>query len=183
MDKQLKSCNTLFLDRDGVINERPGGGYVTEWSGFHFLPGVLEALKIFNPLFKRIVVVTNQQGIGKNLMTVNDLDLIHTKMLETIKQHGGHIDAVYFCPDLATKPNTCRKPGINMARRAQNHFPDIEFGKSIMAGDTGTDMRFGRNVGMISVLIGHEKQNVDKALIDFQFNSLIEFANYLSAND
>jgi histidinol-phosphate phosphatase family protein len=183
MEHQLKYYGTLFLDRDGVINKRPGNGYVTKWSDFHFLPGVLEALKKLHSIFNRIIVVTNQQGIGKKLMTVVDLELIHSKMLETIKQYGGRIDAVYFCPDLVTDTKTCRKPGIEMAQRAQNHFPDVDFRKSIMAGDTENDMLFGRNAGMTNALISKSNLSVDKELFDYQFISLLDFANYLSAND
>jgi len=183
MELHSKYYTTLFLDRDGVINKRPGDGYVTKWSDFHFLPGVLEALEKLSLLFNRIIIVTNQQGIGKKLMTIDDLERVHSKMLESIKQHGGRIDAVYFCPDLATDHNTCRKPGIVMAERAQKHFPDIEFRKCMMAGDTESDMLFGRKAGMKNVLIVTDKQVVNKKLFDYRYNSLLDFANFLSAND
>jgi len=184
-DLQLKPSNykTLFLDRDGVINQRPGNGYVTLWEEFHFLPGVLEAMKIFSPCFKRIIVVTNQQGIGKGLMTIEDFERINTKMLDAVEKQGGHIDAVYFCPDLASKKDSCRKPCIKMAQRAKIQFPEIDFRKSIIAGDTETDMIFGRNAEMTTVMIGKNRQIVNKRLVDFHFPSLFDFANHLIAND
>jgi histidinol-phosphate phosphatase family protein len=179
---QIKN-NCLFLDRDGVINKRPGNGYVTRWEDFHFMPGVLEALKIFRSYFKRIFVVTNQQGIGKGLMTIEDFKRINSAMLDAVEKQGGHIDAVYYCPDLASKKDSCRKPGIEMAQQAKNQFPEIDFQKSIMAGDTETDMIFGKNAGMTTVLIGNSHQQVNKTLINFHFHSLFDFANHLSAND
>ena len=86
MEKTGKILNidkswSLFLDRDGVINTRLVDDYVKCWEDFEFLPGVLEAIKCFNKLFSTIVVVTNQQGIGKGLMKVETLNNIHKKMM------------------------------------------------------------------------------------------------------
>ena len=68
---------TLFLDRDGVINRRLPGAYVQHWDQFEFLPGVLPALSILANYFAHLIIVTNQQGIGKGLMTESDLQKIH----------------------------------------------------------------------------------------------------------
>ncbi len=75
---------TLFLDRDGVINNRLADDYVKSWDEFEFIQGVLEALGIFARLFSKIFIITNQQGIGKNIMTLADLESIHAKMLDEI---------------------------------------------------------------------------------------------------
>lgn len=178
-----KYNNTLFLDRDGVINHRPPADYVKSWEDFKFLPGVLSALHILSDSFDKIFIVTNQQGIGKNLMKTQDLDSIHSKMLEEIENHGGRIDRIYFCPDLADKADNCRKPGIKMAEQAQKDFPEIDFSKSIMAGDTESDMLFGKSAGMKTILIQNTNEIINKKLIDFEFNSLIDFANSLHAID
>ena len=87
---------SLFLDRDGVINERIIDGYVTCPSAFHFLPGVLSALKSLNRIFGHIFIVTNQQGIGKGLMTHDDLEKIHRQMAREIADHGGKVDAIFY---------------------------------------------------------------------------------------
>lgn len=92
---------TLFLDRDGVINQRIVGGYVAEVSEFNFSPGVLESMSSFATIFGRVVVVTNQQGIGKGLMTHHQLSEVHKFMITEIEASGGRIDAVYYCSDLA----------------------------------------------------------------------------------
>ena len=78
---------TLFLDRDGVINVEKPMDYVRAWEEFQFNPGVLKALKLLNGLFGRIVVVTNQRGVGKGLMTEQDLLDIHDRMTEEIVRH------------------------------------------------------------------------------------------------
>ena len=181
--KNLDKSWTLFLDRDGVINVRPYQDYVKIWDEFEFLPEVTTALKILAHRFERIVIVTNQQGIAKNLMTPRDLYIIHENMKKEIVSTGGRIDAIYYCPDHYTKPNHCRKPGIRMAKWAKRDFPEINFSKSIMVGDTTNDMRFGRKVDMKTVLIDDNTSEVDVVLVDYAFSSLIEFAESISAID
>ncbi len=171
---------TLFLDRDGVINERLPGEYVTSWNEFEFIKGVLKALKIFRNIFGRIIVVTNQQGIGKGLMTEVQLHEVHKIMLDEIGRAGGRIDDIYFSPFLARDNHHTRKPNTGMAEMAKNNFPEIDFEKSIMIGDSVKDMKFGRNLNMYTVFIksnDEEKPAID--LIDKEFDSLINFANSL----
>jgi histidinol-phosphate phosphatase family protein len=149
---------TLFLDRDGVINRRFENGYVRTPEEFEFLQGVKEALKILNPLFGRILIVSNQQGVGKGLMTEAELTRIHDKMLEEISSHGGRIDQIYFCPDIEDERSLYRKPGPGMALRARKDYPGIVFKKSIVAGDSLVDMIFGKRLGMFTVLIGPDNR-------------------------
>jgi len=178
----LKNLNidkswTLFLDRDGVINKKLDNDYVKHWIEFEFLEGVIDALKSLNSLFGTIVVVTNQQGIGKGLYRTEDLELIHKNMIYEIEYLGGKIDKVYFSPYLNSENHPTRKPGIGMALAAKNDFPQIDFSKSIIVGDSMSDMEFGRNAGMKTVYISEEKKNDPK--IDFQYASLIEFSHQL----
>ena len=101
--------NALFLDRDGTLNERLPGAYVRTWEEFRFLPGVLDALRILSGHFERIVVVTNQQGIGKEVMTVEELEAVHARMLQEIAHAGGRIDGPGGAADLlGIKPTTLR---------------------------------------------------------------------------
>lgn len=181
--KNIERDWTIFLDRDGVINQRPLGDYVKQWNDFIFLPGVKESLSLFNKIFKRTIVVTNQRGVGKGLMTIDDLDEIHNKMIAEMSKDGGHIDAIYYCTDLATKTLNCRKPKTFMAQQALAEFPDIQLEKSIMLGDTETDMEFGRNAGMKTIYINSNQQNINKNLYDACFDSLIDFAKLLISND
>lgn len=164
---------TLFLDRDGVLNERIYGGYIRSPEGFRFLPGVLESMSGFAAVFGKIIVVTNQQGVGKGLMTEDVLKEIHNFMGQKIAGAGGRLDAVYCCTDLASREKNCRKPGTYMAMQAKRDFPEIDFKKSIMVGDTKTDMEFGRNSGMFTVRVGNEK--VPDALIHFSARDLEDF--------
>lgn len=169
---------TLFLDRDGVINKKLDNDYVKHWIEFEFLEGVFDALKKLDTVFGKIVVVTNQQGIGKGLYRTEDLELIHKNMLYEITYLGGRIDKVYFSPYLNSANHPTRKPGIGMALQAQKDFPEIDLSKSVIVGDSLSDMEFGRNAGMKTVFISEEKKKDER--IDMQFSSLIEFVNNLA---
>lgn len=161
---------SLFLDRDGVINKKLENDYVKHWVEFEFLDGVFDALKFLGNTFGHIVVVTNQQGIGKRLYRTEDLELIHKNMLYEIEFHGGRIDKVYFSPHLAVENHPTRKPGIGMALAAQADYPAIDFKKSLMVGDSLSDMEFGRRAGMTTAYISPQPLNDPR--IDFNFDSL-----------
>lgn len=167
---------TLFLDRDGVINVRIIDGYVTKIEEFEFLPGVIEAFKIFRNKFNRIIVVTNQQGVGKGLMTEDDVKEVHDFMIDEVENHDGKIDKVYFCPQLKSVPDNYRKPSPKMAYMAKEDFPEIDLSKSIMIGDMNSDVEFGKNAGMMTVFIG---DNELKLIPDGRFNSLYDFAKVI----
>ena len=173
----LKNLNinknwTLFLDRDGVINKKIDNDYVKQWIEFEFIEGVLDALKFLNTVFGNIIVVTNQQGIGKKLYSKEDLEIIHKNMLYEIAYHGGKIDKVYFSPYLKSENHPYRKPGIGMALKAKEDISTINFKESIMVGDSMSDMEFGRNAGMKTIYISEEITENNK--IDFNFKSLNE---------
>lgn len=166
---------TLFLDRDGVINRRPINDYVKKPADFEFLPAVTEAIRLLSGIFGRIIVVTNQQGVGLGLMTAQSLDEIHRLMLEKIEESGGKIDAVFSCTELKTNPDNCRKPSMVMGEKALEAFPEIRFEQSVMLGDTQSDILFGKNFGMKTIQIGSEK--LEQAA-DLKFDTLYQFARY-----
>ncbi len=176
-DLNITSEWTLFLDRDGVINKKLDNDYVKHWVEFEFIEGVLDALKFLSTGFSKIVVVTNQQGIGKGLYRVEDLELIHANMLYEVNYFGGRIDKVYFSPYLQSANHPSRKPGIGMALAAKTDFPQIDFAKSIIVGDSLSDMEFGKNAGMYTVYISSAPKKDER--IDFCFSSLSEFVEAL----
>jgi histidinol-phosphate phosphatase family protein len=169
---------TLFLDRDGVVNQRIMDGYVQSWEGFHLLPGVLESMAVFSHAFGKIIMVTNQQGVGKKLMDEAALSQIHEHLKMKVQQAGGRLDAIYYCPDLASKPDNCRKPGIAMALQAKKDFPEIDFSKSIMVGDSESDMQFGKNAGMYTVFVGEHE--ISGGNPDLCVGNLFEFSQLIN---
>ncbi len=167
----------LFLDRDGTINKRLVGEYVVSYHQFEFLPGIIESLKEIQGHFKYLFIVTNQQGIGKELMTHEDLSRIHQQMTQDFTAFGIHIDQIYYCPELAIYDSPNRKPNPGMALQAQQDFEGVDFKKSIMIGDTLSDMQFGKNLGMKTIWVDHKVKgdvNPSSELYDLYISSLTE---------
>ena len=175
---QIDKSWTLFLDRDGVINEERLGEYVLHWGQFIFSKGVLEVFKKLSDTFGRIVIVSNQRGVGKQLMTEEDLQTIHLEMQREVEIVGGKIDKIYYCTD---KDDHCfyRKPNPGMAYQAKLDFSDIDLSKSIMVGNKPSDMRFGRSAGMFTVFVAttNPEQPFPHPDIDLRFDSLFDFAS------
>lgn len=175
----------LFLDRDGVINHRIINDYVKTPQEFRFIDGVLDAMKYFATRFNTIVIVTNQQGIGKGLMTHQDFqDIMHFAKQE-IQAAGGRVDDVFYCPYLKSEHPFTRKPNVGMGLQARKKHPQIHFKESIMVGDSLSDMKFGKKLGMHTVLVGGEKKNPMQypRLIDEYHPDLLTFARKLSQKD
>lgn len=164
---------TLFLDRDGVINERVFGSYVLKKEDFHFTKDCLVALKKAQGIFGRIVVVTNQQCVALELITEKELDDLNDFMIQEIQKVGGRIDKVYCATELKSAQAPRRKPSMNMGLEALSDFPEIDFKKSIMIGDTDSDLQFGMNLGMKTVLI--ESKEPTKLTPDMCVKSLNEW--------
>ncbi len=152
----MHKFDTLFLDRDGVINKKLEGRYVRNWEEFEFMPNVLLAIKKLSNKFERILVVTNQQGIGKGIMSTDELSLLHQKMQKEIVQNGGKIDEIYFCPHLEKENCNCRKPGIGMIEKAMYDFPSIDVRNSFLIGDSVSDIAAGERAGIESIKVDHQ---------------------------
>jgi D-glycero-D-manno-heptose 1,7-bisphosphate phosphatase len=168
---------TLFLDRDGVINGERKDEYVLRLEDFIFLDGSLQALKILNEVFGVIVIITNQRGVSRGLMTLNDLHHIHQHMLQQIQRSGGRIDKIYCCTDSGDdSPN--RKPQPGMAFQAKEDYPQIDLHKSFMVGNKLTDMQFGRTIGSKTIFVAttNPETPFPHPLIDARFNTLLNFA-------
>ncbi|MFC2101435.1 D-glycero-alpha-D-manno-heptose-1,7-bisphosphate 7-phosphatase [Bacteroidota bacterium] len=172
---------SLFLDRDGVLNKRIVDGYVTRWEEFSWLPGVLDALKNLSQIFGPVVVVSNQQGVGKGIMTANDVENVHSNLLAEAKKHGARIDAIYYSPHLAKEGAFLRKPNVGMGLKARKEFPAVRFRKSVMAGDSLSDMLFGRQLGMKTVFLSENISDLRKGhkLIDYSYPDLAAFSTTL----
>jgi len=173
---------TLFLDRDGVVNQRRIGAYITMVDEFEFLPGTLQAFSVAARLFAKIIIVTNQQGIGKGLMTEEQLSQIHDFMISKVTESGGRIDKVFFSPFLAESNHHTRKPNPGMAMQAARDFTDITFKRSIMLGDSASDMEFARSVGMKTVFIGNpEEMDITENQFDVHYPSFSDFMKDLNS--
>ena len=176
---------TVFLDRDGVINEKaPEGEYICSAAELHVLPGVPQAIARLNQAGLRTVVVSNQRGIAKGLYTVADVEAIHRAMRETLARDGARLDAIFICPH-DKEECQCRKPLPGMFQQAVEAFPEIKAVESVMIGDALTDIEFGRRLGMPTILIegAAERHKPDLAeairLADWRVSSLSQAVDLL----
>jgi D-glycero-D-manno-heptose 1,7-bisphosphate phosphatase len=137
----------VFLDRDGVINQRPvEGEYITRWKDFHILPGAAAGIALLNQAGFSAIVVTNQRCVAKGLITEADLQKMHEQMTDVLARAGAIIDATYYCPHEIEPRCDCRKPAPGMLLSAA-HSRGIDLGKSWMIGDSDNDVEAGFNAG------------------------------------
>jgi histidinol-phosphate phosphatase family protein len=177
--KNIDSSWTLFIDRDGVINDEKHEDYIHTWDEFKFYEGVKKAFKIFNKKLGVIVIITNQRGVAKGVTKIADLHLIHNNMQKEIEAAGGRIDKIYVCTEMASEN---RKPNTGMGLQAMKDFSGIDLSKSLMIGNTLSDMKFGRNLGVtINIFLPTTRKEVslDHENIDLVFDDLISVANAL----
>ena len=177
------TLRTVFLDRDGVLNRKlPEGEYVSAWEHFNLLPGAAEAIAKLKWAGLRILIVSNQRGVALGLYRAEDVDRIHAQLQEELAAHGAQIDGFYFCPHDKGACN-CRKPLPGLFQQAQSQFPDIQAETSLMIGDSLSDIKFGRNLGMNTIFIDGDikarecrKPGARRAaeLADKRFDTLID---------
>ena len=182
-----RGLRTVFLDRDGILNEKmPEGQYVTRWEEFHVLPGVPQAVRRLNEAGLRVVVVTNQRGIARGLYTLADVEVIHAAFQQQLHAAGAGIDAFFICPHDKNQCN-CRKPLPGLFEQAVARFPSITPATSMMIGDSLSDIEFARRLGLVSIFIegdadGREPHaNEARSLADLRFGSLADAVEALLA--
>lgn len=149
-----KRC--VFIDRDGVINvKQPDGQYVCSWDQFVWIPETIDWIRLFNALDFLVIVVTNQRGVARGMLTMKSLEQIHAKMVQGLSDRGAHIDDVQICPHEIDSCD-CRKPRPGMVYSAQGKW-DIDLSKSIMIGDSESDRQLAENCGLRFVQVREGK--------------------------
>lgn len=142
----------IFLDRDGVINKKPPEhDYVKSWQEFHLLPDVPEALRLVKDKGFLLIIISNQRGVARGLMTTETVDGIHKRLNSLLENHRTKIDEFYYCPHEHNQCR-CRKPSPNMVLRAVKDF-NVDLKESWMIGDSETDQQTGINAGVKTRLI------------------------------
>lgn len=140
----------VFLDRDGLINQQaPEHDYIKRWEDFRFLPGVLVAVEKLNAADYLTIVVTNQRGVARGMITMERLHDIHRHMCAVFAEHGAKISGVYTCPH-EQGTCSCRKPGTGLFLQAEQDF-DIDKARSWMVGDSDSDVEAGQRYGIRAI--------------------------------
>ena len=148
-----------FVDRDGVIDERPAPHqYVTSWEGFRWVDGILPMLRGLSDMGYPLLVITNQQGVGKGILSEAALEGIHGEMTRTLEREGIALTRVLHCPHLEQDRCLCRKPRPGLIYRAVNEAPfPIDVARSVVIGDADSDMQAGMAAGVgTRILVGGE---------------------------
>jgi histidinol-phosphate phosphatase family protein len=152
---------TILLDRDGVLNRKPPRAhYVRDWEDWQWIPGARQALRILRQAGYRTVIVSNQAGIGRGLMTEDDLRAVHDRMRREVTQTGGSIDAIYYCPHDWDAGCTCRKPKSGLLYQAQKEL-HLDLTLTPFVGDDDRDAVAAATAGC-----PFYKVNETKSLLD-----------------
>ncbi len=144
----------VFIDRDGTINIDKD--YLTDPRDLELIEGSSEAIRIANAIGLKVVVISNQSGVSRGIMTAEQVDSVNSRLVEMLKQSGARVDAVYYCPhhpNYGDKVNCeCRKPRIGMLLRAKTEF-DLDLAGSFVVGDKWSDVKCGENAGTCTSLV------------------------------
>lgn len=160
----LKNEKFIFLDRDGVLNVKASkSNYITKWENWKWIDGSLDALNILTKNGYKIIIITNQAGIARGMMSINDLEDIHYKMVLDIKNYGGNIEKIYYCPHSWNANCFCRKPMPGMLIQAQNDY-NLNLTNTYFIGDDERD-------GLAAISAGTKYIQVDEV------NNLLSYVN------
>jgi histidinol-phosphate phosphatase family protein len=148
----------LLIDRDGVINKKaPRGEYIEQWEDFAFIPETVEGLKTLSKSGLQFIVISNQAGIGRGIMTDKQVEEIHTRMVEGLKEEGVVILDIFVCPHHWEDNCKCRKPKPDMLLQASKKWK-IRLDHTYFIGDDPRDCQAAYNAGCKSVFIGDSKE-------------------------
>lgn len=145
--------SAVFLDRDGVLNPHIPGGYLLSAEELVVLPGVAQAVRRLNDRDLPVIVISNQQGVGKGLMTRTDLLAIEKRLEDALRREAGaRIDRCYYCTDLAGTQSSHRKPEPGMLIEAAQDF-GLTLSETVFAGDSRTDIQAGHAAGVGATIL------------------------------
>jgi heptosyltransferase-2 len=174
----------VFLDRDGTLNYDPG--YLKVAVDLKLLAGVGPALARLKRAGARLVVVTNQSGVGRGIVTLKDLEAIHARLQGLLEQEGAGLDAIYFCPHHPNDGCRCRKPNVGMVERAVSEL-QLDLRRSYLIGDHSRDIQLANRVGAKAILLtpasvdaqALDRLKAEQALPDAVAKSMAEAADWI----
>jgi heptosyltransferase II len=182
--KNLLDGVTVFLDRDGTLNYDPG--YLKVAAELKLLAGVGPALARLKGSGAKLIVVTNQSGVGRGMLTLKDLEAIHARLQGLLELEGAALDAIYFCPHHPDDGCRCRKPNVGMVERAVSEL-QLDLRRSYMIGDHARDIQLANRVGAKAILLTPEpvdaqmleRFKVEQAMPDAMAKSMAEAVDWI----
>lgn len=152
----------IFLDRDGVINRRIVGGYITNWTEFKFVRGIKSVLAKLSKMGTPLIVLSNQAGVGKGIVMRAALECITKRFVAELAEAGARIDAVYYCPHIPSENCRCRKPKPGLLRRAATNWR-LDLKRSVLIGDSLSDLEAARAVGCRAILLASRLRSLPQS--------------------
>ncbi len=144
----------VFIDRDGTINVDKD--YLTDPDDVEFIEGAPEAIGVANGLGLKVVIISNQSGVSRGIMTTDQVESVNRRLVEMLRARGAGVDAIYYCPhhpDYGNKVQcACRKPGTGMLLKAKDEF-GVDLSESFVIGDKWSDVKCGENAGAYTSLV------------------------------
>jgi D-glycero-D-manno-heptose 1,7-bisphosphate phosphatase len=176
---QNAADKVVILDRDGtMVIDR---GYLSDPAGLEFEPGAAEGLKWLYSHGYRLVVITNQSGVGRGFFTLERLEAMNARLNIMVEEAGAKLEGIYYCPHAPNDGCDCRKPALGLLIRAAS---DLGFdpASAIMIGDKESDIEFGRRAGATTVLIAADASAADvRTQPDIIAPNLMEAARAVTA--
>jgi heptosyltransferase-2 len=178
---------TVFLDRDGTLNYDPG--FLKVAAELKLLSGVGPALARLKNAGAKLVVVTNQSGVGRGILTLKDLEAIHARLEGLLEQEGAALDAIYFCPHHPDDGCRCRKPNVGMVERAVSEL-QLDLRRSYLIGDRERDIQLAHRMGAKGILITAKEMDqqvldrfkVEQAMPEAVAKSMVEAVDWILAD-
>lgn len=155
----------VFLDRDGVINEKRDD-HVKNISEFKIFSGVGDAIKLLRDKGYLVIIITNQSAIGRKIISEKKLDEIHTELKNYLNQHDTYVDSIYYCPHTPEENCSCRKPKPGLLIKATNDF-GINLEESYFIGDSESDLNAAKEARCKGILLEN-----DQTLLEIVQNQL-----------
>ncbi len=173
-----KPVDTVFLDRDGTIIKECE--YLSDPAGVQLLPGAAEGLKMLSDAGKKLIILTNQSGIGRGYFTQEQSDAVQCRVKQLLENEGVRIDGLFCCPHVPDAGCDCRKPKTGLAEQAANEL-GIDLTRCAMVGDKAIDIEMGKNINAVTVLLktGYGKNEILKCQPDLFAESLLDTAQFL----
>lgn len=172
-DSELSPC--VFFDRDGIVNESPGAGYVERVADFRIIPAFIDSLRIVGQHGCAAVVASNQRCVSTGRVALETVEAIHTRLIDELREQGLDLTDIYFCPHGDEHPERKPAPGM-LLRAAREHSLDLN--RSWMVGDSERDVLAGKAAGCSTVLV---KTGVEESCADFHLASMRELPDFLEA--
>lgn len=171
------SRKAVFLDRDGTLIEDKG--YMSCSSEVNLLEGTIDALLILKKLGFEFIIISNQSGIGRGLITKTQVEEINKYLIELLAFEGIFITAIYYCPHTPEDNCICRKPKPEMVLSALNKY-DISEEESFLVGDKITDAEAAINAGVKPILISSDSKLKDNSPSIMVWDSLLAWAQSIN---